>query len=234
MRKQFAVSLKGWLCAFSFVVPTHLIPLCISSSVWAPRCPSLMFVRGREMRTMPAIKTLALERQCWSVGVIVHTMCTQLSMRSLILLSSHLAALWFRGGAASLRPSAGGDSEKSLCQPGDLPDYHNIPGQTSYHYWQDQGSQRGGKVTLFFITTHPRPLNRNWQNPPPPRPQVWSAACRWHPPVNRQDQHWALLADGGHAATGQHCWCGETGDSPGQPEWTLCQASRHRYVARWH
>lgn len=93
MRKQFAVSLKGWLCSFSFVTPTHLIPLHISSSVWAPRCPSLMFVQGREMRTMPAIKTLALERQCRSVGVIVYTVCTQLSMCSLILLSSHLVAL---------------------------------------------------------------------------------------------------------------------------------------------
>lgn len=62
--------------------------------------------------------------------------------------------------------------------------------------------------------------------------QVWSAACRGHPSVHRQDQHGALLSDGGHAAPGQHFWCRKAGDSPSQSERTSCQATRHRYVPK--
>lgn len=66
----------------------------------------------------------------------------------LLVLITSGCVICFRGGAASFRPSAGGDSEKPLCQPGDQPPHHNIQKQTSYYYWQDKGSQRGGKVTL--------------------------------------------------------------------------------------
>lgn len=86
----------------------------------------------------------------------------------------------------------------------------------------------------FALTcsTHTFPSSRNF----PERSarvslsQVWSAACGWHPSVHRRDQHGALLADGGHAATGEHVWCCETGDPPSQSEQTSCQAARHRYV----
>lgn len=56
----------------------------------------------------------------------------------------------FRGSAASLRPSAGGDSERPLCQPGDQPRHGSLQEQTSYYYRQDKSSQCGGKVKLTF------------------------------------------------------------------------------------
>lgn len=139
----------------------------------------------------------------------------------------------FRGSAASLRPSAGGDSEESLCQPGNQPHHNNIQGQTSYHHWQDQGSQRSGEVkpSSDIIALH-RPVKRkpSWHILPPSVSQVRSAACRGHHSVDRQDQHGALLTDGGHTAAGQHCWRCETGASPSQSEWTSCPAAGHRYV----
>lgn len=80
----------------------------------------------------------------------------------------------FRGSAASLRPSAGGDSEMSLCQPGDQPHHNNIQEQTSYCYWQDKGSQRGGKVKLssYIKALHrhfPVKQKLSWHNLPPSR-----------------------------------------------------------------
>lgn len=73
----------------------------------------------------------------------------------------------FRGSAASLRPSAGGDSEKLLCWPGDQPHHNNIQGQTSYYYWQDKGSQCGGKVisTSYILLLHRQiPSGLSWHS----------------------------------------------------------------------
>ena len=66
----------------------------------------------------------------------IYTVSVQLQMHPVILLISISpeCLICFRGGAAGLRPSAGGDREESLSQPGDQPHHDNIQEQTSYYY----------------------------------------------------------------------------------------------------
>lgn len=73
----------------------------------------------------------------------------------------------FRGCAASLRPSAGGDSERPFIHPGNQPHHHNLQEQTSHHHRQDQACQRGGEVKQNFQNITVSPDKKTlWHNPP--------------------------------------------------------------------
>lgn len=52
----------------------------------------------------------------------------------------------FRGCAAGLGPSAGGDTERPLIQPGHQPRNNIVQEQTSDYYRQDQACERGREV----------------------------------------------------------------------------------------